>query len=65
MAQEKTCVHVSDPLQTDGAAVQKKNTIMSSDRNGPIFFFTVSQNLFLIQIWPYTEEEIENILPCN
>ena len=38
---------------------------MSSDRNGPIFFFTVSQNLFLIQIWPYTEEEIENILPCN
>ena len=26
MAQEKTCVHVSDPLQTDGAAVQKKNT---------------------------------------
>ena len=44
---------------------EKKNTIMSSDRNGPIFFFTVSQNLFLIQIWPYTEEEIENILPCN
>ena len=24
MEQEKTCVHVSDPLQTDGAAVQKK-----------------------------------------